>query len=711
MEPNKKPILSIGMIFKNEIRCLERCMKALQPLRDAIPCELVMADTGSDDGSREIAAKYADILFDFPWINDFAAARNAVMDRCTGQWYFSIDADEWLDGDISPLVKFLKDKKLREHYELAAITVRNYTTEDLESYYNDMLGVRLASLNAGFRYEGEIHETMKNGRRSRLCTLNQMILHHDGYVGMDEEKGRAKRERNMAMLRQEMEKDPHNLRTLLECVESCGDDVLREEYLKKAIVGVEEKWDRWELFGPSLMRLFVRCALRLHLPELEERAARARELFPDSPFTTIDVSCLMLQHYIVEEEYSKAIPFGLEYLQALKEYRKGGGAAAATLFSVLLTASAVQEQQVYIYLADAYFHLEEYEKAWEMLSALDGRTIHTQCICDYVKTLLNIHIQGPADMSEKMAAFWTQIGTPEPSAKRTGARKQEVASAAGQAFTKQQREMEDAAGYRHGYSMFLPLEGECETGRAAAILETRDVKRLEEKLAGVKEWDLFPIHALAHALLSGARFPLQESPIQPEALYRLADRMTRVDEDFVPVVLRSAEYAEDLPEFVWVQALFGRAWSEWEELDRKMELVKSFASLERRCLPRYYAHAALTEEGMFLLPPLHRFGWYCAQAFEALNGGDAAGYARALRAGLAACKSMKPVVEFLTENTPEIQQPSQELLELAEKVRILLAAYDPADPAVTVLKQSPAYQKVAYLIEGAQVPVAGGLLQ
>ena len=50
-------------------------------------------------------------------------------------------------------------------------------------------------------------------------------------------------------------------------------------------------------------------------------------------------------------------------------------------------------------------------------------------------------------------------------------------------------------------------------------------------------------------------------------------------------------------------------------------------------------------------------------------------------------------------------------LELAEKVRTLLAAYAPDAPAVAVLKQSPAYQKVAYLVEGAEPPVIGGLVQ
>ena len=79
-----KPLLSIGMIVKDEIRCIEKCLKALQPLREAFPCELVIADTGSTDGTREVAERYADILFDFSWIDDFAAARNAVMDRCSG---------------------------------------------------------------------------------------------------------------------------------------------------------------------------------------------------------------------------------------------------------------------------------------------------------------------------------------------------------------------------------------------------------------------------------------------------------------------------------------------------------------------------------------------------------------------------------------------------------------------------------------------------
>ncbi|MDE7219972.1 MAG: hypothetical protein K2O45_10190, partial [Oscillospiraceae bacterium] len=86
---------------------------------------------------------------------------------------------------------------------------------------------------------------------------------------------------------------------------------------------------------------------------------------------------------------------------------------------------------------------------------------------------------------------------------------------------------------------------------------------------------------------------------------------------------------------------------------------------------------------------------------------------RLLRKGLDTAKDMKPMVEFLTEHTPQLQEakPTGELLELAEKVRAMLSAYPPDDPAVAMLKQSAAYQKVAQLIEGPELGVFGGIKQ
>lgn len=114
---------------------------------------------------------------------------------------------------------------------------------------------------------------------------------------------------------------------------------------------------------------------------------------------------------------------------------------------------------------------------------------------------------------------------------------------------------------------------------------------------------------------------------------------------------------------------------------------------------------------MFALPPLHRFGFYCARAFDALDAGDRTDYIRLLREGLAICEVVKDIVEFLIDNTPELKNPSEELTALAEQIRTVLEKFSPSDPAVTALKQSEAYQKVAYLIEGIAPPIVGGLSQ
>ena len=169
----------------------------------------------------------------------------------------------------------------------------------------------------------------------------------------------------------------------------------------------------------------------------------------------------------------------------------------------------------------------------------------------------------------------------------------------------------------------------------------------------------------------------------------------------------SADFSGNWPALLWTRGLVLAAVKtcEWKDEERDMALARTFAKVEQAFLTAYFAPEVLREGNVFALPVMHRSGWYCAQAFDALETGDAAMYARYLREGLASCPEMKPMAEFLAKHTPELQPPppSPELLALAEQVRTMLAAYDPNDPAVAALKASPAYQKVAYLIEGDSV--------
>ena len=189
MPQSPKPLLSIGIIFRNNIRSIERCLKALTPLREAIPCELIMADTGSDDGSRQIAEQYADIFIDFPWNNDFSAARNALMNQAAGKWFLTVDTDEYMDADVSALTGFLKGRASTD-YIVGAVTVRNYATYEMNSDYSDFLAVRLLRMSTGLRYQGAIHEHWQFAPGTKLAPLAKVILHHDGYVGMTGAKGK-----------------------------------------------------------------------------------------------------------------------------------------------------------------------------------------------------------------------------------------------------------------------------------------------------------------------------------------------------------------------------------------------------------------------------------------------------------------------------------------------------------------------------------------
>lgn len=64
--------ISLCMIVKNEEDVLARCLESAADLVD----ELIVVDTSSTDRTREIAARFTDKVYDFPWRDDFFAARN-----------------------------------------------------------------------------------------------------------------------------------------------------------------------------------------------------------------------------------------------------------------------------------------------------------------------------------------------------------------------------------------------------------------------------------------------------------------------------------------------------------------------------------------------------------------------------------------------------------------------------------------------------------
>lgn len=90
----KRPSIALCAIFKNEARHMERFLKSFGPYVDAV----YLTDTGSSDGSREIAIKNGAIISDFAWINDFAAARNFNFSQAKEDFIMWADLDDALEN-------------------------------------------------------------------------------------------------------------------------------------------------------------------------------------------------------------------------------------------------------------------------------------------------------------------------------------------------------------------------------------------------------------------------------------------------------------------------------------------------------------------------------------------------------------------------------------------------------------------------------------
>ena len=213
-KPGQRPLVSIGMIVKNEEKYLEDCLKAMSPIREAVPSELIVVDTGSTDRTVEIAEQYADQVLHFEWCDDFSAARNVSLEAASGEWFLYLDGDEILEENCAPIIEFLKMPN--NPYGTASLIQRNYSDYE-HTDYSDFHMIRLYRNIPGMRFQGSIHESINP---FIVPTKDiSVIAHHDGYVqGVNEKK----QQRNQKLLLLELEKNPEDVRILRHLADTYG---------------------------------------------------------------------------------------------------------------------------------------------------------------------------------------------------------------------------------------------------------------------------------------------------------------------------------------------------------------------------------------------------------------------------------------------------------------------------------------------------------
>jgi len=104
--------LSIVIITFNEEANLGRTLASVQPVVADGKGEIIVVDSGSTDHSVEIAKSFGAKVFVEEW-KGFAAQKNSAIDKATGDWILSLDADEELDSPLQRALHELLDSLAR----------------------------------------------------------------------------------------------------------------------------------------------------------------------------------------------------------------------------------------------------------------------------------------------------------------------------------------------------------------------------------------------------------------------------------------------------------------------------------------------------------------------------------------------------------------------------------------------------------------------
>jgi glycosyltransferase involved in cell wall biosynthesis len=95
--------LSVVIITFNEEANIGRTLASVQPLVADGKGEVIVVDSGSTDRTVEIAKSYGAKVFIEEW-KGFAAQKNSAIDKASGDWILSLDADEEVERDIPWLI-------------------------------------------------------------------------------------------------------------------------------------------------------------------------------------------------------------------------------------------------------------------------------------------------------------------------------------------------------------------------------------------------------------------------------------------------------------------------------------------------------------------------------------------------------------------------------------------------------------------------------
>ena len=169
--------IGMGMIVRNSEKTIEGCIKSFIDYVDQ--CVIVEAGESTDDTPkilRKLAMEYKKIeLYQFEWIDDFAAARNFSFSKLTTDWYMWVDSD-----DIVANPHKLRELADKATPDVAAIWFPYYYALDEFGNLTTLFErERLLRAKLGWIWKGRLHETVSPITEGKFVRTDEVVIQHN----------------------------------------------------------------------------------------------------------------------------------------------------------------------------------------------------------------------------------------------------------------------------------------------------------------------------------------------------------------------------------------------------------------------------------------------------------------------------------------------------------------------------------------------------
>ena len=144
--------LSVCLIVRNEIEVIGRCLNCAAKIAD----EIVVVDTGSNDGTVEEARKFTEDIYFFEWCDDFSAARNFALSKATCDFVMWLDADDIITDENCKKIKELLTGSPEFDMAYLKYAAAFDGSKPTFVYYRE----RILRRSKNYRFCGAVHEAV-----------------------------------------------------------------------------------------------------------------------------------------------------------------------------------------------------------------------------------------------------------------------------------------------------------------------------------------------------------------------------------------------------------------------------------------------------------------------------------------------------------------------------------------------------------------------